>query len=258
MTEAFQWKNSISKSLRKTVGRAIGDFCMIDEGDKILLGLSGGKDSLVLLHALSEFRRRSPASFSLLACTVAIAGGSAPEVDLSNLEAYCAARDVPYIVIRHPIIEILEARSERSPCSFCANMRRGILSGCAREHGCRKLALGHSLDDAIETFYLNILRGGRARSFRPKFFQDRTEIDIIRPLIYAREQAVIDEAARLSLPVLPTNCPYAGKTERQRVKGLLEDVSKLFPDVYRNTLSALKKLSDNDRWGVETNESARN
>jgi tRNA(Ile)-lysidine synthase TilS/MesJ len=221
---------------------------MIREGDRILLGLSGGKDSLVLLHALSEFRRHSPARFELAACTVAIAGGSAPEADLSDLEAYCAAREVPYTAPRHPIIEILENRNERSPCSFCANMRRGILSTRAQENGFNKLALGHSLDDAAETFFMNLLRAGRARSFQPKFFQDRTGVEVIRPLIYTRESAVIAEAHRLELPILATNCPYAGKTERQRVKETLTGMAALYPDLYGNVLNALKTLSSSDRW----------
>jgi tRNA(Ile)-lysidine synthase TilS/MesJ len=244
----LQWKKGLSRSLRRSIGRAVGDFSMIREGDKILLGLSGGKDSLVLLHALSEFRRHSPARFELAACTVAIAGGSAPAADLSGLEAYCAARGTPYTAPRHPIIEILENRNERSPCSFCANMRRGILSTHARENGFNKLALGHSLDDAAETFFMNLLRAGRARSFQPKFFQDRTGVEVIRPLIYTRESAVIAEAHRLELPILPTNCPYAGKTERQRVKETLTGMAALYPDLYGNVLNALKTLSSSDRW----------
>jgi tRNA(Ile)-lysidine synthase TilS/MesJ len=224
---------------------------MIGEGDRILLGLSGGKDSLVLLHALSEFRRHSPVRFELAACTVAIAGGRAPEIDLSGLEDYCAAREVPYIALRHPIIEILENRNERSPCSFCANMRRGILSTHARENGFGKLALGHSLDDAVETFFMNLLRAGRARSFQPKFFQERTCVEVIRPLICTRESAVIAEARRLELPVLASNCPYAGKTERQRVKETLAGMAASYPDLYSNVLNALKTLSSSDRWSAQ-------
>jgi tRNA(Ile)-lysidine synthase TilS/MesJ len=246
-----QWKNELSRGLRRSIGRAVGDFSMIGEGDRILLGLSGGKDSLVLLHALSEFRRRSPARFELAACTVAIAGGRAPEADLSGLEDYCAAREVPYVALRHPIIEILENRNERSPCSFCANMRRGILSTHAQENGFGKLALGHSLDDAAETFFMNLLRAGRARSFQPKFFQDRTRVEVIRPLICTRESAVIAEARRLELPVLASNCPYAGKTERQRVKETLAGMTASYPDLYGNVLNALKTLSSSDRWNAQ-------
>jgi tRNA(Ile)-lysidine synthase TilS/MesJ len=243
-----QWKKGLSRALRRSVGRAIGNFSMLEAGDRVLLGLSGGKDSLVLLHALSEFRRCSPVRFELAACTVAIAGGSAPEADLSGLEDYCAAREVSYAAPRHPIIEILETRNERSPCSFCANMRRGILSSHAKENGFNKLALGHSLDDAVETFFMNLLRAGRARSFQPKFFQDRTGVEVIRPLVYTRESAVIAESRRLELPVLATNCPYAGKTERQRIKETLTGMETLYPDLHSGVLNALKRLSSSDRW----------
>ena len=217
---------------------------MIEQGDRILLGLSGGKDSLVLLHALSEFRRRSPARFDLSACTVAMTG-----MDVTALESYCHAREVRHSVLRHPIIEIIESRNERSPCSFCANMRRGVLSSRARDGGFNKVALGHNLDDAVETFFMNIFRAGRAKSFQPKFWQDRTNVEVIRPLIYAGEASIADEAGRLKLPVLPSACPYAGKTERQRTKEMLAGLKARYPDLSSNVLNALKNIDSSDRWG---------
>jgi tRNA(Ile)-lysidine synthase TilS/MesJ len=222
---------------------------MIAEGDRVVLGLSGGKDSLVLLHALSEFRRRSPVHFELAACTVALTG-----MDLSRLEEYCRARDVPYIALRHPILEIIESRNERSPCSFCANLRRGMLSSRAREDGFNKLALGHNLDDAVETFFMNLFRAGRARSFQPKFLQDRTGVEVIRPLVYARETSIVAEAHRLNLPILLGACPYAGKTERQRTKEMLVEMKARFPDIFANVANALKTLNASDRWRVNPKE----
>jgi tRNA(Ile)-lysidine synthase TilS/MesJ len=242
-TENRLWLEPLAKSLRRSIGRAAGEFSMLKEGDQVLLGLSGGKDSLVLLHALSELRRRSPARFDLAACTVALTG-----MDVTRLEDYCRARDVSYIVLRHPIIEIIESRNERSPCSFCANLRRGMLSSRAREGGFNKLALGHNLDDAVETFFMNILRAGRAKSFQPKFFQDRTGVEVIRPLIYSRETAILGEAGRLELPVLVGACPYAGKTERQRTKETLSGLKALYPDIFANVVNALKKIDPSDRW----------
>jgi tRNA(Ile)-lysidine synthase TilS/MesJ len=221
---------------------------MLREGDKLLLGLSGGKDSLVLLHALSEFRRHSPASFELAACTVASTG-----MDVSRLEDYCRARRVPYVVLRHPIVEIVESRGERSPCSFCANVRRGMLSSRAREDGFNKLALGHNLDDAVETFFMNLFRAGRAKSFQPKFFQDRTNVEVIRPLIYLRETAIAAEAGRLDLPILAGACPYAGKTERQRTKEMLARMETRMPDLFSHVLNALKSLDSANRWIVRAN-----
>lgn len=145
-------------------------YPMIRRGDRVLVGLSGGKDSLLLVHALSDLRRRSPVRFSLEACTVALTG-----MDVSRIRAYCGARGVPYTALEHPIMEIIEERGERSPCSFCANMRRGILSSWAAENGFTRLALGHSLDDAAETFFMNLLQGGRARSFLPVAHMSRAD-----------------------------------------------------------------------------------
>jgi tRNA(Ile)-lysidine synthase TilS/MesJ len=246
-----RWSEPLAHSLRRGVGRAVGDFSMIEEGDRIVLGLSGGKDSLVLLHALSEFQRRSPVHFQLTACTVALTG-----MDVSRLEDYCGERRVPYIVLRHPIIEIIEGRNERSPCSFCANLRRGILNSRAREDGFNKLALGHNLDDAVETFFMNLFRAGRAKSFQPKFLQDRTGIEVIRPLIYARETSIVAEARRLELPILLGACPYAGKTERQRTKEMLNEINARVPDIFASVANALKTLDASDRWHVNRKKGA--
>ena len=239
------WGSSLAKSLRRAIGRAIGDFSMIGEGDRILLGLSGGKDSLTLLHALSEFQRRSPVRFDLSACTVALTG-----MDVSALESYCRARKVQHIVLHHPIIEIIENRKERSPCSFCANIRRGVLSTRARDGSFNKVALGHNMDDAVETFFMNIFRSGRAKSFQPRFWQDRSNVQVIRPLVYTSEASIIDEVRRLELPVLATVCPFAGKTERQRTKEILSSLKAWYPDLFSNVVGALKKIDSSDRWSV--------
>ena len=245
-TESAKWQAPLCLSLRRKIGKTLGDYAMISNGDRILLGLSGGKDSLVLLHALSELKPRSPVRFSLAACTVALTG-----MDVARLEAYCSARGVPYFVLRHPMMEIIESRNERSPCSFCANMRRGMLNSCANDHGFNKLALGHSLDDAVETFFMNVLRAGRAKSFQPKALQTRTGVTLIRPLIASTTAAVVDEAKRLALPILETCCPYAGHTERQRTRTMLADLRKDVPDLYSNVVNALKNLSTSDRWAGE-------
>ena len=187
------WAEPLCHALRRRVGSAVARWNMIGEGDNILIGLSGGKDSLVLLHALSDIRRRSPVKFCIAACTVVLTG-----MDVSRLRDYCAARDVKYCELPQPIMEIIEERGERSPCSFCANMRRGRLSAWAAENGFNKLALGHSLDDAVETFFLNLLHAGRARSFQPVAYMSRTGVTVIRPLALSTEAAIIDEARRLA------------------------------------------------------------
>ena len=237
------WAEPLCHALRRRVGRALGRWSMIEAGDRVLIGLSGGKDSLALLHALSDLRRRSPVRFELAACTVALTG-----MDTSRLGDYCAARGVPYSVIERPIMEIIQQRGERSPCSFCANMRRGLLSSWAANHGFHKLALGHSLDDAVETFFMNLLQAGRARSFLPVVHMSRAGVTVIRPLVLSTEAAIIDEARRLSLPILETVCPFAGRTERARVRALLKALRADVPDLHAKVLNALENLSDGDGW----------
>ena len=233
----------LCNALRRKIGLAISKFKMIEQGDNILVGLSGGKDSLVLLHALSDFLRRSPVKFSLSALSVKITG-----LDTEILKFYCSAKNINYFVIEKPIIEIIKERGEKSPCSFCANMRRGIISSWASQNGFNKLALGHSLDDAVETFFMNLLRAGRAKSFQPVAFMSRTNIKVIRPLIFASEAAIIDEAKRLELPVVKSPCPFAGYTERQRTRDFISDLRKTIPDLYSKVINALENLSDSDSW----------
>ena len=220
---------------------------MLHDGDNVLVGLSGGKDSLFLTLTLAELRSRSPVKFSLSACTVTMD----ERADTQPLRDFCESLDVTLNVIFHPILDIIKKRDERSPCSFCANMRRGILSGYAQRNNYNVLALGHNLDDAVETAYMNLFRAGRFKSFKPKFYQNRTNLWLIRPLIYVRERKIESEAARLGLPVQTSSCSYAGRTERQRIKELLKTLCRSVPDVHSNTLNALKNLGDNDKWGFD-------
>lgn len=221
---------------------------MINEGDNVLVGLSGGKDSMIILHALHDFLRRSPAKFRLSALSVKLSG-----MDISPLEDYCGRKGIPYTVIEQPIIEIIQKRQEKSPCSFCANMRRGIISSWASQNGYNKLALGHSIDDATETFFMNIFHAGRAKSFQPVSHMSRTNITVIRPLILTTEAAIIDEARRLELPIIPSACPFAGHTERQRIREYIAELRGRVPDLYSKIINALENLSDMDSWRHEQN-----
>ncbi|MBQ7169461.1 MAG: tRNA 2-thiocytidine biosynthesis protein TtcA [Synergistaceae bacterium] len=233
----------INHSLRRKIGRAISRWQMISGGDRILVGLSGGKDSLILLHALHDLQHRSPVKFSVSALTVKLSG-----LDTSPLEDYCGSLGIPYTVIAQDIIGIINARQEKSPCSFCANMRRGIISSWASHNGYNKLALGHTLDDAAETFFMNLLHAGRAKSFQPKVLMTRTGVTVIRPLVLATESAIVDEVKRLSLPVISSPCPFAGHTERQRIRDYIAGLRKDIPDLYAKILHALENLSDSESW----------
>jgi tRNA(Ile)-lysidine synthase TilS/MesJ len=234
-----------SKNLLRKAGKALGDFKMIDHGDKIMVGLSGGKDSLMLLLALVHLRRKIKADFTLGACTVDISGG---EMDLSELNRFCTELGVGYFINSHPTLEIIRARNERSPCSLCANMRRGILCSEAKKHGFNVLALGHNLDDVAETVLLNLFRTGRFKCFKPVSWLSRMEISVIRPLIYIEESHISSEAARLNLPLKDMKCPYNNVTERATTKELLKHISGSIPDVKLNIEKALSRLDPEDLW----------
>ena len=245
-----QYTQPISSSLRRRIGKAIAQWNMINAGDNVLVGLSGGKDSLILLHALHEFSRRSPQKFSLAALSVKLTG-----MNTEPLEEYCHEKNIRYVIVEHPIIEIIHARNEKSPCSFCANMRRGIISRWASENGYNKLALGHSLDDAVETFFMNLFHTGRAKSFQPKAYMSRTNVTVIRPLVLSAEAAIIDDAKRLELPVIASACPFAGHTERQRIREYISDLRVRVPDLYAKILNALENLSESESWHIHESDS---
>ncbi|MEA4953601.1 MAG: ATP-binding protein [Aminivibrio sp.] len=235
----------LSLSLRKKIGLAAGRFRMIAPGDRIMIGLSGGKDSLVLALALAGLRRRSPVPFSLAACFVDITGG---HTEVSSLRKFCDSLDIPFFVRPHPIVGIIEVREERSPCSLCANIRRGILNTAAKEDGCNLLALGHNLDDVVETALMNLFHTGRFRAFQPKFRQSRTGMTVIRPLVFAEERKIGKEARRLGLPVLPYVCPFSLETERVKAKSILDGLSAGNPRIKYNILHALQCLDERDKW----------
>ena len=243
----------LSLSLRKKIGLAAGRFRMISPGDRIMIGLSGGKDSLVLTLALAGLRRRSPVPFSLAACFVDITGG---ETDVSSLREFCVSLDIPFFVRPHPIVGIIEVRNERSPCSLCANIRRGILNTAAKEEGCNLLALGHNLDDVVETALMNLFNTGRFRAFQPRFWQSRSGMTVIRPLVFAEEKKILKEARRLGLPVLPYVCPFSLETERVRAKSILDGLSAGNPRIKYNILHALQCLDQRDKWSEGGAEAA--
>ena len=218
---------------------------MINQGDNVLAALSGGKDSLLMLQALSHFRAHSPVKFTLSALTVKITS----DMDTSSLESYCKSQDIAYYTHVQPIIAIINARNEKSPCSFCANMRRGILSNFASTHGFSKLALGHTLDDAIETFFMNLFQTGRAQSFKPTAHMSRTGVTVIRPLVLSSENAIIDEVKRLELPVLKSSCPFAGHTQRSKTRELVAYLRENHvSDLYAKILHALENINTSESW----------
>ena len=245
MKEDFTEKYPISQKIMRFIGEAIRDYSMIGPGDRIMIGLSGGKDSLILSLALAVLRRRSPVKFGLTACIIDQTGGT---MDTSLLEKFMAELDIPLSIFDHPTYSIMEERDERSPCSLCANLRRGILAAQAKEAGTNVLALGHHKDDAVETVLLNLFYGGRFKCWQPTMFMSRTEIRVIRPLAYIEERRISLEAARLGLPVTSSCCPYSSDTKRLSAKNLLKEMEKEMPELKSNVIHALRTVKGNDVW----------
>ena len=234
------------KEILGCIRRADQDFGMIEDGDRVAVGVSGGKDSLLLLYALSLYRRFSPHPFTLQAVTLTM--GLEP-FNLSGVQALCDRLEVPYVVRETQIGRIVfEERREKNPCALCAKMRRGALNDLCRELGVTKLALGHHRDDALETLLMSLLYEGRLHTFQPVTRFDRTPVVQIRPLIYAPEKVIVHYARRLDLPVVASPCPANGRTKREDMKDLLDLICRRVPNARELMLSALRTTEQYGLW----------
>ena len=224
---------------------AVQDYNMIEDGDRIAVGLSGGKDSVALLAALAKLRSFYPKKFDLVAITLDMRFGG-EDTDYSALEELCARLEVPYVIKRTQLAEVIfDLRQESNPCSLCARMRRGILHDAAKENGCNKIALGHHLDDVAETFMMNLLRGGTVDCFSPVTYLSRKDLYMIRPMVYARESDCARAVRRGELPVVKSKCPADGVTAREQAKQLLNSLEKEYGDVRNKILGAMQRKNIN-------------
>lgn len=213
-----------TRRLLSYMRRAVEDYGMIEAGDRICVGISGGKDSLALLVGLAGLKRFYEKTFELVALTVDMGFDG---VDYSGIEALCRELDVPYHVKKTELKTIIfDIRQEKNPCSLCAKMRRGIIHSTAKELGCNKVALGHHFDDVVETFMLNLFHEGRIGCFQPVTYLSRADITLIRPLLYMPEKDVRYFAGREQLPVVKSPCPADGHTEREEMKKLLDSMER--------------------------------
>lgn len=229
--------------------RAITDYNMIEDGDKIVVGVSGGKDSLLLLSALKAFQRFSPACFELSAITVDMGFKDASEAEKQALSAYIDNLGVPYYVVETDIAEIIfESRKESNPCSLCSKMRRGALNNKAIELGFNKLALGHHADDVVQTMLLSLLYEGRFSTFQPVSYMDRSGITLIRPLIYTSEADVKGVVRKLELPVLHNPCPANKHTQREYVNNLVKRLTEEVPFARERMLGAIYHPERANLW----------
>lgn len=229
------------------VRRACDDYNMIEDGEKIVVGVSGGKDSMLLLLALSALRRFYPKRFSLAAVALD-PQFNGKQTDYSPLIKLCEQNDIELLIKRTHIGEIIfEERKEKSPCSLCARMRRGALHDATLELGSKKLALGHHYDDAVETFMLNLFNEGRIGCFSPVTYLSRKDINMIRPLVYLPESEISVAVKRLDIPIIKSVCPADKKTARQDMKEHLKELEKQNPGVTERIFGAIKR-SGIDRW----------
>lgn len=228
--------------MQKLIGlvrRCVEDYRMIKSGDRIGVGVSGGKDSLALLVFLAELKKYFPAPFYLEAVTIDMGLG----MDFSGIQKLCQELDVPFTLVKTEIAPIIfDHRKEKNPCSMCAKMRRGALNQTLLDRGLNKLALGHHYDDAVETFLMSLLFEGRISCFQPVTDLDRTGIIQIRPMLYIHEKTVDSFAARKNLPVLENRCPVDKTTKRTEIKNLIYDLSATYPDLKERIFGAMQRF----------------
>ena len=218
--------------------RAVDDYQMIQDNDRIAVGISGGKDSLALLYALHGLKRFYPKKFELEAITVDL---GFPGFDLSEISALCASMEIPYHIVSTQIGEIVfDVRKESNPCSLCAKMRKGAFNTKARELGCNKIAYAHHKDDVVETMLLSLIYEGRIHTFSPVTYLDRMGVTLIRPLIYADEADIVGFQRLYHLPVRKNPCPADGKTKREFSARLLGELLRETPDAKEHIFSAIR------------------
>lgn len=231
--------------------RACTELDLISDGDRIAVGVSGGKDSLVLLRSLAAFKRFSPQKFELYAITIDLGLGA----DYSPVEKLCAEIDVPYVVEKTDIGDVIfNVRKEKNPCSLCSKMRRGALANSMAAYGCNKLALGHHADDLAETFLLSLFYEGRLSTFAPKAFMSRSGITVIRPLIYTSEADVAALARDENLPIVHNPCPANHNTQREYVKNLIKSIQADIPIAKERMISAITHPERNNLWEIENKD----
>ena len=239
--------NNALNEFSGTVRRAVDDYHMISEGDRIAVGISGGKDSMLLLAVMNHLRTYYPIPFSLEAITIELGFEG---MDFTPVQQFCDELGIPYTCLKTDIKEIVfDVRKEDNPCSLCSKMRRGAINDAITERGIHKLALGHHFDDAVETFMMSLLFEGRISCFRPVTFLDRSGVTQIRPLVYAGEKKIANLAAELQLPIVENPCPEDKTSKRYEIKKLLAQMSQDYPDLKSKIFGAMQRMPL-PGWGI--------
>lgn len=240
---------NLPKNIMRRLWRTIIEFDMLFPDDRVLVGLSGGKDSSFLLYALAALRENAPFDFDLAALHVD--QGFVPDFDTTSMDDFCQSLGVPFAVMRTRIYEAAFGQEKQSPCARCAFLRRGAVNTYAKKNGYNKVALAHHLDDALETFLMSQLYSGRIETFLPVTFLDRSGVTVIRPLVYFREKEIKKAGALFDFTPVDTPCPMAGKSMRARVKTLLSELAGENKFIITNLMAAMRENSDLRLWPPE-------
>ena len=233
--------------------RAIDDYKMIKEGDKIAVGVSGGKDSICLLTILHNYKKFAPYKFDIIAVNINLGFEQTDQKEVEDLINFCKKEEIPLIIHNTDIAKIIfEDRKEKSPCSLCSKMRRGALNTVAIQNGCNKIALGHNADDILETMLMCLMNEGRFSTFSPVSFMDRTNITLIRPLIYVEEKYLAALEKKYNLPVVHNPCPKDKNSNRSETKELIEQINNNKPGTKQIMLGAIYNPSRNNLWDTST------
>lgn len=235
------------QQLLSVTRKAIDEFGMIAPGDRIAVGISGGKDSLALLVALRQLQRFYPKKYSLKAVSTDL---GFPNVDYSKIQDFCADLEVPFTRVKTEIAQIVfYEKQEKNPCSLCAKMRKGALNEAVKELNCNKVAYAHHRDDAVETMLLSLIFEGRFHTFSPVTYWDRMDLTLIRPFIFMREADIVGFQNKYQLPVAKSPCPADGRTKREYAKNLLRELNRDHPGATERMFSAILN-SDLKGWRV--------
>lgn len=238
------------------IKKADEDYNLIEEGDTIAVGVSGGKDSVLLLYAMNAYKRMcdSKKKFNIVGIHIEM---GFPNMDPSPMVEWYKEQNIPFEIVPSHAYEILQANVQnngRLPCSICSKIKKAVVIEGAKKFNCNKVAFAHHSEDAIETLAMNMIFGGRIATFKPKMYLDRSEITFIRPFVYAREKLIVKSANKLNVPIVTSTCPNDKHTERENMKTMLRDLYKKYPMAEDNFLLMLHNLDKLDLWKKEKKE----
>ena len=241
--------NSERNRLLTPIKKTILQYNMIEEGDRVAIGLSGGKDSSTLLYILTMLREQLPFHFDLIPISLSL---GFEDLDISPLKKFVTELGHELYVKETNISQIVfDYKQEKNPCSLCANLRRGILFNYAASLNCNKLAYGHHLDDGIETFFMNLFYGGKLGLFKPVTYLDRSNITLIRPMIAVEEKTIIHFVQEKKIPVIHNPCPADKKTKREEMKELVNELSAKYPGLRQKFMNGAMHIQEEDFWKID-------